>query len=181
MEVEEKYEVENGLLGLKRDLIIKLAGTQKNEDNLRNIICLCKETSKYKKHFLFNIYRFFPPILSLRYGHPERNGNEYEIVGNKILVSKEFMNQFIIDYKMYENTGIYQISGKYYPRTYYSLGIGCIEYVNEIYNFMRNNRCCFYHISYVLSFRSFLQVLRHFSSFFHGLHQFVLSFTFLNN
>jgi hypothetical protein len=144
MEVEEQCEVENGLLGLKRDLIIKLAGTQKNEDNLRNLIGLCKETSKYKEHFLFNIYRFFPPILSLRYGHPERNDNEYEIEGNKTLVSKEFMNQFIIDYKMYENTGIYQVSGKCYPRTFYSLGIGCIEYVNGIYNFMTNNHCCFY-------------------------------------
>jgi hypothetical protein len=29
MEVEEQYEVKNGLLGLKRDLIIKLAGIQK--------------------------------------------------------------------------------------------------------------------------------------------------------
>jgi hypothetical protein len=45
---------------------------------------------------------------------------------------------------MYENTGIYQISGKCYPRTFYSLGIGCIEYINGIYNFMTNNHCCFY-------------------------------------
>jgi hypothetical protein len=45
---------------------------------------------------------------------------------------------------MYENTGIYQVSGKCYPRTYYSLGIGCIEYVNGIFNFMTNNHCCFY-------------------------------------
>jgi hypothetical protein len=112
MELEEQYEVENGLLGLKRDLIIKLAGIQKNEDSLRNIIGLCKEISKYKEHFLFNIYRFFPQILSLKYGHPEHNDNEYKIVGNKTLVSKEFMNQFIIDYKMYENTGIYQVFGK---------------------------------------------------------------------
>jgi hypothetical protein len=52
------------------------------------------------------------------------------------------MNQFIIDYKMYENTGIYQVSGKRNPRT--CLGIGCIEYVNLIFNFMRNNHCCFY-------------------------------------
>jgi hypothetical protein len=97
MEVEEQYEIKNGLFGLKRNLIIKLAGIQKNEDNLKNIIGLCEETSKYKEHFLFNVYRFFPPILSLRYGHPEHNNNEYEIVGNKKLVSKEFMNQFIID------------------------------------------------------------------------------------
>jgi hypothetical protein len=73
-------------------LIIKLAGIQKNEDNLRNIISLCDDTSKYKEHFLFNVYRFFPPILSLRYGHPERNDNEYEVVRNKTLVSKDFMN-----------------------------------------------------------------------------------------
>jgi hypothetical protein len=28
MEVEEQYEVKNGLLGLKRDLIIKLTGKE---------------------------------------------------------------------------------------------------------------------------------------------------------
>jgi hypothetical protein len=65
-------------------------------------------------------------------------------VGNKTLVFKKFMNWFIIDYKMYENTGIYQASRKCYLRTFYSLGIGCIEYVNGIYNFMTNNHCCFY-------------------------------------
>jgi hypothetical protein len=145
MEEEEQYEVKNGLLGLKRDLIIKLAGIQKkNEDNLRNLIGLCEEASKYKENFLFNVYMHFPPILSLRYGHPEHNDNEFEVVGNKTLVFKEFMNQFIIDYKMYENTGIYQVSGKCYPRTFYNLGIECIEYVNGIYNFMTNNHCCFY-------------------------------------
>jgi hypothetical protein len=125
-------------------LIIKFADIQKNEDNLKNIIGLCKETSKYKEHFLFNEYRYFPLILNLRYGHPKHNDNEYEVVGNKTLVSKEFMNQFTIDNKMFENIGIYQISGKSYPRTFYSLGIGCIEYVNGIHNFMSNNHCCFY-------------------------------------
>jgi hypothetical protein len=143
MEVEQ-YEVKNGLLGLKRNLIIKLAGKQKNEDNLKNIIELCEETSKYEEYFLFNVYKFFPPILSLRYVHPERNDNEYEVVGNKTLVCKEFMNQFIIDYKMFKNIGIYQVSGKCYPRTCYSLSIGYIEYVNGFYNFMTNNHCCFY-------------------------------------
>jgi hypothetical protein len=72
------------------------------------------------------MFKIFSKLILLS---KERNSNEYEIVGNKILISKEFKHPFIIDYKMYGNTGIYQISGKCYPKTYYSLGIGCIEYV----------------------------------------------------
>jgi hypothetical protein len=82
MEVEEQFEVKNVLLESKQDLIMKLVNRQKNEDNLKSIIGLCNETSKYKENFLFNIYRFFPPILSLRYGHPECNDNEYKEIGN---------------------------------------------------------------------------------------------------
>jgi hypothetical protein len=54
------------------------------------------------------------------------------------------MTQFIIDYKMYKDIGIYTVKGMCYPRTYYSLGIGLIEYKNWIFNFMTDNHCCFY-------------------------------------
>jgi hypothetical protein len=54
------------------------------------------------------------------------------------------MTQFIIDYKMYKDTGIYRLKGICYPCTYYSLGIGLIEYVKGIYNFMTDNHYCFY-------------------------------------
>jgi hypothetical protein len=125
-------------------LIKDLIRIQKNEDNLKNIISLCEETSKYKKHFLFNVYRFISQILSIKYCHPEHNDNEYEVIGNNALKSKNFMNEFIIDHKIFENTKIYQVFGKYYPKTYYSLGIGYIEYVNGIFKFITNNDCCFY-------------------------------------
>jgi hypothetical protein len=45
---------------------------------------------------------------------------------------------------MYKDTGKYRVKGIWYPCTYYSLGIGLIEYVNGIYNFMTDNHCCFY-------------------------------------
>jgi hypothetical protein len=41
------------------------------------------ETSKFKEHFLFNVYRYFSLIFSLRYSHLEHNDNDYEIIGNK--------------------------------------------------------------------------------------------------
>jgi hypothetical protein len=61
-----------------------------------------------------------------------------------VFVSKEFMTDCIIDYKMYKDTGIYRMKCIWYPCTYCSLGIGLIEYVNGIYNFMTDNHCCFY-------------------------------------
>jgi hypothetical protein len=54
------------------------------------------------------------------------------------------MTQFIIDFKIYENTGIYKLKSVWYSCTFYSLGIGLIEYVNGIYNIMTDNHCCFY-------------------------------------
>jgi hypothetical protein len=45
---------------------------------------------------------------------------------------------------MYKDTGIYRLKSVWYPCTYYSLGIGMIEYVNGIYNFMIDNYCWFY-------------------------------------
>jgi hypothetical protein len=45
---------------------------------------------------------------------------------------------------MYENTGVFQVSGIFYPTTYYTLGMGCTQYVNGIFNFMCNNHCCMY-------------------------------------
>jgi hypothetical protein len=82
MTLENKYEVSNGLLGLKCDLFIKLAAKQKDEDNLKNLFGLCEETSKWKDHFLFNVYRYFPPILSIRYEQPETNGEDYIVSGS---------------------------------------------------------------------------------------------------
>jgi hypothetical protein len=109
--LENKYEVVNGLLGLKHDLFIKSTTKERDEDNLKNLFDLCEETGKWKNHFLFNIYRFFPPILCIRFGQPEMNGEDYIVTGNKLLKTKGFLNQFILDYKMYENTGVFQASG----------------------------------------------------------------------
>jgi hypothetical protein len=94
-----------------------------------------------ERSFLVHVYRYFPPILNIRYGQPEKNGDDYIVTGNKILKTKGFMNQFILDYKMYENTGVFQTSGIFYPTKYYSLGMGCTHYVNGIFHFMTNDHC----------------------------------------
>jgi hypothetical protein len=55
MTLENKYEIDNGLLGLKHDLFIKLAAKEKHENILKNMFGLCEETSKWKDHFLLNV------------------------------------------------------------------------------------------------------------------------------
>jgi hypothetical protein len=144
IKVEDKYEVENGLLGLKRDIILKLTTPMNEEDKLKNLFCIGKEMNTFKNTTLFKRLRYFPPILEIKYGQPARNDNNYEIRGNRVFVSKEYMTDCIIDYKMYKDTGIYRLKGIWFPCTYYSLGIGLIEYVNGICNFMCDNHCCFY-------------------------------------
>jgi hypothetical protein len=108
IKVDEEYEVKNGLLGLKRDIILKLTTPMNEEDDLRNLFSISKEMNTFKNTSLFKRLRYFPPIVRIKYGQPERNDDEYEIRGNRVFVSKEYMTDCIIDYKMYENTGIYR-------------------------------------------------------------------------
>jgi hypothetical protein len=144
IKVDEEYNVKNGLIGLKRDIILKLTTTMNEEDKLKNLFSIGKEMNKFKNTSLFKRLRYFPSILEIKHGQPARDDNDYEIRGNRVFVSKEFMTDCIINYKMYKDTGIYRLKGIGYPCTYYSLGIGLIEYVNRIYNFMTDNHCCFY-------------------------------------
>jgi hypothetical protein len=111
---------------------------------MKNLYDIGKEMSVIKDTTFFKRLRYFPPILEIKHGQPVRDDENYEIIGNRTFVSKEFMTYCIIDYKMYKDTGIYRLKGIWYPCTYYSLGIGLIEYVNGIYNFMTDNHCCFY-------------------------------------
>jgi hypothetical protein len=51
--IDNEYEVENGLLGLKRDIILKLT-TPMNEDyKLKNLFSIGKEMNTFKKHITF--------------------------------------------------------------------------------------------------------------------------------
>jgi hypothetical protein len=144
IEVEVKCEVENGLLGWNGDIIFKLTTPMNEEDKLKNLFSIGKEMNTFKNTSLFKRLRYFPPILQIKHRQPQHDDDDYEIRGNREFVSKEFMTQFIIDYKMYKDTGIHRLKNIWYPCTYYSFGIGLIEYVNGIYNFITDNHCCFY-------------------------------------
>jgi hypothetical protein len=144
IKVDDEYEVENLLLGLKLDIILKLTTPIIGEYEMKNLFSIGKEMNTFKNISLFKKLRYFPPILQIKYEQPARDDDDYEIRGNRLFILKEFMILFITDYKMYKETGIYRLKGIWYPCTYYSLGIGLIEYVNGIYNFMTDNHCCFY-------------------------------------
>jgi hypothetical protein len=52
----EGYEIDNGLLGAKRDIYIKLMTKLKNE-SLRNMVGISKEYNTWKDHYLFDIIK----------------------------------------------------------------------------------------------------------------------------
>jgi hypothetical protein len=105
IKVPEQYEVQNGLVGTKGDGIQKLTTPMKGVDELKNLSGIGKEMSVIKDSKLFKMMRYFPPILEMKNGQAVEDDDDYEIKGNREFVSKEFMTQFIIDFKMYENTG----------------------------------------------------------------------------
>jgi hypothetical protein len=144
IKVDDQYEVKNGLLELKRDIILKLTTPMNEEGELKNLFSISKKISTIKTTQVFKRLRYFPPILQIKHGQPVRDDEDYEIRGNRVFVSKEFMIDCVINYKMYKDTGIYRLKDIWYCCTYYSLTIGLIEYVNGIYNFMTDNHYCFY-------------------------------------
>jgi hypothetical protein len=99
IEVDEEYEVENGLIRLKRDIILKLTTPMNEEDNLKNLFSIGKEINIFRNTSLFKRLRYFPPILQIKYRQPARDDDDYEIRGNRVFVSKEFMTDCIIDYR----------------------------------------------------------------------------------
>jgi hypothetical protein len=68
-----------------------------------------KEMSVIKDTPLFKRLRYFPPILQIKHGKPQHYDIDYGIIGNRLFVSKDFMTQFIINFKMYKDTGIYRL------------------------------------------------------------------------
>jgi hypothetical protein len=101
IKVDDEYELKNGLLGLKRDIIIKLKTPMNKEDKLKKLFCIYYEMSVIKSTPLFKRLRYFPPILEINHGQLQQDC-DYEIRGNREFVSKEFMTHFIINFKMYK-------------------------------------------------------------------------------
>jgi hypothetical protein len=84
IEVDEEYEIENGLLGLKGDIILKLTTPMNEEDKLKNLFSIGNEMNTFKNTTLFKRLKYFPPILQIKYkyGQPVRDKEDYEIRGN---------------------------------------------------------------------------------------------------
>jgi hypothetical protein len=68
--VDDEYEVENRLLGLKLNIILKLTTPMNEEDELKNLFSIGKEMSTIKNTSLFKRLRYFPPILQIKHGQP---------------------------------------------------------------------------------------------------------------
>jgi hypothetical protein len=112
IKVDEEYELKNGLLGLKRDIIIKLITPIIGEYEMKKLFSICKEMYAIKDTSLFKRLRYFPPSYQIIHGQPKpiRDDEDYEIKCSRLFVPKEFITQFIIDFKMYKDTGIYRLS-----------------------------------------------------------------------
>jgi hypothetical protein len=82
IKVPKKYEVENGLLGTKPDVLLKLTTPMKREDELKNLFGIGKEMSVFKDSKLFKMMRYFPAILEIKNGQPVEDDDDYEIRDN---------------------------------------------------------------------------------------------------
>jgi hypothetical protein len=91
IEVEDKHEVENGLIGLKGDIILKLTTPMNEEDMLKNLFSIGKDMNTFKNTSLFKRLRYFLPIQQIKHGQPVRDDEDYEIRGNQQFISKEFI------------------------------------------------------------------------------------------
>jgi hypothetical protein len=100
----EGYEIDNGLLGAKRDINIKLMAKLKNE-SLKNFVGISKEHNTWKNHFLFKILRNAGPMFIK---HSKTDG--FDLSNKKYILNTGGAVGFIFDELMDKNTGTYQIS-----------------------------------------------------------------------
>jgi hypothetical protein len=82
IKVDDEYEVENGLLGMKRNIILKLTTPIIGEYEIKNLYNICKEMCVVIKNSpLFKRLRYFLPILQIKHGQPQEDYDYYEIRG----------------------------------------------------------------------------------------------------
>jgi hypothetical protein len=51
------YEIKNGLLGLKRDILLKLASSEQRDESLRALFGIDQKMFEWRKHYLFTLGR----------------------------------------------------------------------------------------------------------------------------
>jgi hypothetical protein len=101
---EGGYEIDNGLLGAKRDINIKLMSRLEDED-IRNMVGISGEYNTWKNHFLFKILRNASPELIK---HSKTKG--FDLSKEKYLLNTFGLTGFVFNQLMDKNTGTYQIS-----------------------------------------------------------------------
>jgi hypothetical protein len=94
----DKYDIENGMLGMKRDTNIKL-GSYLNENEKRNFFGQSNEYFNWKNHFLHkNLNKF--PVIDITFG-------EIEKIPPNLLIGRFITNSMEIKERLYPNSGKY--------------------------------------------------------------------------
>jgi hypothetical protein len=101
------YEEDNGILGAKRDINIRLMSKLKNERAVREFAGISGEYYVWKNHFLFRILRNAGPKFIT---HPISDG--FNLSTDKYLIKTEGSIVSVFDQLMDRDTGTYQISFK---------------------------------------------------------------------
>jgi hypothetical protein len=103
--------MDNGILGAKRDINLKLITRLKNEKDMKRFAGICKEHSKWKNHFLFKIFRNSSPKFSQPFdiNHPQNN-DLVHLNNNKYSFRTVCPTLLTLNEEMNQNTGTYQIS-----------------------------------------------------------------------
>jgi hypothetical protein len=102
-----EYEVDNGILGAKRDINIRLMSKLKNERDMRRFAGISEEYNDWKKHFLFKVLKNIGPKFIT---YPISNG--FILSKDKFLIKTEGSIVLVFDQLMDRKTGTYQISFK---------------------------------------------------------------------
>lgn len=98
----EDYIVNNGFLGMMRDVIFKLLETMRfNEKNLKSLLGMCQEIYIWKTHYFFleirnNLFSFHDRVIQVTN------------TGRRLVWQSRFRNTFFVDIKM--TKGLYKIT-----------------------------------------------------------------------
>lgn len=97
MNDEMNYDVENGMSGMQRDIIVELCNMMWRKPHLiRMIVGMCREHLEWKKHWFF-LHKKIYENLTLAFLPNSALGENVAIVGNEIKKSDSESYNFILD------------------------------------------------------------------------------------
>lgn len=133
--MDERFEIKNGILGMLRDVCVKLMCVSSNHEKIRSLVGVDQEMYEYTKHpfFAWKVLNFIPPIVNNLKTQDKRD----LMIGEKMVRILKSSNSSgwtwaFIDYAMESDTFIFHMNMRCLRPNVFDIGFGVMEVSDEL-------------------------------------------------